>query len=167
MTITDTEVRNILLEAGLRRSAISIKDASYETTPRTEIHRIHAAWMRSMPEELKRRLDTHPVTGTPIKTRWLPKWIEDCFDCDNHAADFITFACRANALTGIRKKTTRHGLAAGTMSYRADGNGRYGPHAACWFINHQRKLNFYEPADDNIISLSEKERKSTWDGWCV
>ena len=118
-------------------------------------------WMAHLPEELKevRNINGHDIC--------VPRWFNDCFDCDNHCTGTLYHAQLTNAHTRATSGKKRGGILYGMLFYDAvpkEGNLRSGPHAINWFINYRRRLRFFESAEGRVIELTQEEIDSIWFG---
>lgn len=159
MILTHTELANKLRQAGIPAGAVRVLDRTFQTIERNEVENLFAKWIHFLPDDL---VLWRTLLGETIERR-LPVWLDSCWDCDNHSADFMTFCCRSNAYTCVKTGKPRGGLAVGKLCYQSMGNGRVGPHAINVFITEDGSVRFFEPADGQEIYLIKREIETTWD----
>lgn len=163
MLLTRDQVISALVAAGVYRPTWSILDDTYTTLDRAQVAEVYwPGWVNSLPNELTEARD---IGGG--KSRYFPKWIEGVYDCDDHAADFATYIVRCCAVWAAKNHAPRGGTPLGTMAYIAvekAGNRRVGGHDTTVFIDHELRVNWFEPADGNFIEPLPIEVASVWEG---
>lgn len=91
-------------------------------------------------------------------------------DCDTHGHVFMAHCVVGNWVKALRTKTRRGGLALGVIDYVAiakAGDGRAGGHDRNWFIDHDHKLNWFEPGDNAFPVMLREEVESITYGRAV
>lgn len=162
MLLTCDQVISALVAAGVYRPSWRILDDTYTTLDRAQVaNEYWPCWVQSLPQRLVEHRD---VGGKSVA---LPMWIENVFDCDDHAADFATYVRRCCAVYAVANLIPRGGTPLGTMAYIAvekAGNRRVGGHDTTVFIDHELRVNWFEPADGNFIDPLPIEVASVWEG---
>ena len=159
MLLTKAQCITLLTEAGVPKGALVFKDARLQTVSDNDVTLAHHKWMQTLPVELRDYKRFDRFGNESVRTPY-PKWLKECWDCDNHSLDFMTFICRSNAYKQATSGEDRGGIAFGHVSYKAESNRRSGWHAANVFIGHNEEVYFFEPADNYVINLSKRERES-------
>lgn len=160
MKLSSLQVMGIIEGANIDSRKFQLADRDWHTCSESFCHGNWSAWLQSLPNELKEYRNSIQ----------LPKWIAECFDCDNHSIGTFQHAQVGNALKEVRTAEKRGGLLYGILFYHAVAkpeNGRQGGHAINWFIDHEGKLRFFESAEDRVIELYEEERRSAWFGFAA
>jgi hypothetical protein len=138
------------------------KDASYDGLSPAWVREAWGYWVASLPERL-----THVVQIGGGKTEKRPLWRPEIFDCDNHALSFTAYAIECCAVDALATGRTRTGTALGSIDYTARNSRRVGRHAALWFADHDGAIHFFEPADGELITLTDGERASITEGFAA
>lgn len=163
MLLTQQQTIQTLQAAGVYRPSWSVVDTSYTTLDRHQVVNVYwPAWVESLPPELVERVQ---IGGG--KTIARPLWIANVFDCDDHTADFAVYVRRCCAAYAAKNLMQRGGTPLGSMSYIAvpkPGNRREGGHDAVVFIDHDGRVNWFEPADGSLIDPLPIEVASVWEG---
>jgi hypothetical protein len=158
--MTSTDLKNILMAAGLPATLWILPDRTFEPCSADFVGRNFDAWLDARPAELVLWGD---AGGKSMRLR--PKWIEGAGDCDNLALGTMAWAQVGNALKAA-KGTPRGGLAYGVIFYtaepRVDNRFMAGGHAINWFVDHNNRLQFFEPGSGLIVDLTPTERGSSW-----
>lgn len=156
MILSDHQIRTMFRELGCTEARGFLWDAQYRTCSLAWVEKSWEAYVKSLGDELT---ETATIRGT---LRRVPLYLKDAYDCDNHALCNMAHATKGHALSVAR--TGRYagvGLAKGWVSYIADPrhtNGfRHGRHAINWFIDHHRKIQFFEPGDGTVQYLTKSE----------
>jgi hypothetical protein len=138
------------------------KDASYDGLSPAWVREAWGYWVASLPERL-----THVVQIGGGKTEKRPLWRPEIYDCDNHALSFTAYVIDCCAVDALATGRTRTGTALGSIDYTARNSRRVGRHAALWFADHDGQIHFFEPADGELITLTDGERASITEGFAA
>lgn len=162
--MTQSDLRSLLVAAGLPASLWQLPDLTYETVTENFVMENWLAWLDARPEELVTRYDV----GGGLMRR-IPRWIESAGDCDNLAIGTTAWANTGNALAAVKRKQARGGLAYGFLFYVA-GPARLenfkiaGGHSINWFITPLNQVRFFEPGMGELVDLNTTERSTSWFG---
>lgn len=163
MNLIQAGVIDVLRGAGIYRPTWFLADSSLQTVDKDWVaNEAWPNWVASLPPQL---VNPWPVGGG--KTVMCPKWEAEVFDCDNHALDFNTYVVRCFAVDAIQRKVNNGAPAFGTMAYVAvpkAGNRRQGGHDINWFIGHDLKVYWFEPAEGIFVDPLPIEIASVFEG---
>lgn len=131
------EVITALAAGGYFRGQWDMDDLSYDAFSERFVDQAFEDWVHSLPECLR---TTRDIGGG--KTRIVPKWIAEVFDCDNHARSFGNFLNEAMAVDAVTRGVARGNAASGKFNFLVAADATKG-HARTWYINHDgRALSF-------------------------
>lgn len=164
MNLTNIELRNLLVAAGLAALNWQLPDDSYETVSEQWVLDNWAAWLDARPIEL---CFTKEVGGKTLRS--FPRWINNASDCDNLALGLMVHGDVGNGLAAFDRQEARGGLAFGTVFYTAEtarpaNYNAKGGHAVNWFVNHEGRVFFFEPGVGLLTELNPTERLGAWFG---
>ncbi len=161
--MTQSDLRSLLIAAGLPASLWQLPDSTYATMTPSRLIQIWSAWVEARPIELT---SARELGGG--KTRRVPRWIAEAGDCDNLALGLMSWADVGNAMA-VAGGASRDGLACGVLFYnagpaRAENFHVAGGHAINWLVGHDLTVQFFEPGVGEFTDLNTAERSSAWFG---
>lgn len=164
MHLTYKELRELLTAEKMPGFLWQFPDENYGTVSAEWVLENWSAWLDARPAQLVVWRD---AGGKRVRER--PLWLEEMSDCDNLALGTVTHAQVGNALAGQRTRLPRGGVAYGFLFYtagpaRPENFNVSGGHAINWFVDHERRLRFFEPGVGRIVELNAEERGSAWFG---
>lgn len=164
MTLTQSEVRQILTAAGFPAVLWQLPDEIYETVSREWVKENWSAWLESRPPELVVWGDAY---GKRVRLR--PLWVPNSRDCDNLALGTTAHGQEGNALAAVLRSQARGGVCYGFQFYvagpkRLENFGIEGGHSINWSINHERGVDLFEPGMGQFVDLNQTERSTSWFG---
>jgi hypothetical protein len=159
-TIDRSELGNLLIAKGVPMRQLMLKDRFYNLIDLSDVTLLFRSWLQYLPDSMVHR----KVVGE--SSRLLPVWMAETWDCDNHSLDFTTFACRSNAHTRLTGGV-RGGLALGRISYIGNSNGIHGGHAINSFVDHKKRVRFFDPGKGSEVVLNRTELSSIRDALFV
>lgn len=162
MSLTTQQLALALYAKGVPAHFWRWKDDTFDGLSAPWVLEAWVAWVRSLPVEL-----THMVQVGGDKTERRPLWQPESYDCDNHGLCFTAYIVQCCAVDAIRTGRTRTGTALGWIDYTARSARRHGRHAAIWFSDPDGAIHFFEPADGDLITLSDSERASITEGFAA
>jgi hypothetical protein len=152
------EVIQILIEAGYMRAGAewTLDDNAYDPLPVAFVEQAFEDWVHSLPAIL---CTVRDLGGG--KTRIVPKWIPEVYDCDNHARSFANFLDEALAVDAAVKGITRGNPSAGKFNFTRDDKEN---HARTWFIDTNRRARSFDPGMGELVTESIAELGSIFGG---
>lgn len=164
MSMTQSELQNILTAAGLPAVLWQLPDLTFEPCSSDFVGLNWEAWLDARPAEL---VVFGEVSGKRVRLR--PLWLEESDDCDNLAIGTMAWAQVGNARKAKLTGQPRGGLAYGFLFYqagpaRANNYNVSGGHAINWFVDYDNHVNFFEPGMGQLVELNTTERSTAWFG---
>jgi len=138
----------------LPREGYDLADKAFTTVAKADVDSLWSAWWGDLPGPLRRHNPQTQMRETA--------YLEDTWDCENQSEDFVSFVCRAAAVTRIATKAPRAGTLCGTWTYRAagSGGGYLGWHRAVIYVDKLDKVRFLQPQTGREFSPTGDEIKS-------
>lgn len=156
--LTYSEMLNVIEAAGIPWRVPELSDTVYSSVLSIDIERLWPAWVAALPAELRVR-DERRRQDEPV-------YLTHTYDCDNHCEDFVSFVCRAAAITALATKSPRGGTACGSFRYMATGSsGFYGRHRAVCYVNRARNLRFMQAQTGRHFTPTPEEIQSCNGMW--
>lgn len=106
-----------LSASALFRGNWRLDDNAYDALSSDFVALAWAAWVASLPDEL--------VSNTMIgggKTKRVPAWLPEVWDCDNGAKDFAVFLDRCCAVDAVKIGRTQGNSAPGVFDFCIHGD---------------------------------------------
>lgn len=166
MTLTQQQVRSILLAEGIPALGWQLPDLSFETVSAQWVEENYLARIASLPPELVTTLDV----GGGL-TRRVPLWIAEAGDCETWAIIFSAYGYIGNILKAVQSGQPRGGLAYGPLFYvsipRAECRYRAGMHSIQWYIDNDGQFRTYEEGTGDALELLPQEKATATFGLCA
>lgn len=158
--MTRADLTLALIKAGYYRGQWELDDIAFDAFSRDFVERAWAAWVESLPPELKEQ--RHIGGG---KTIAVPKHIPEVWDCDNQVRDFAVFVTRCLAVDAIASGRARGNAAGGIFKFLR-ATDPLQAHARFWFVDYEMTVN---PFDVGVgqFGLTSAENETIFGGGSV
>ncbi len=145
-----------LSAGGYFRGSWTLDDETHDALSVTFVEEAFEDWVHSLPNILRTVRD---IGGG--KTRLVPRWIAEVYDCDNLARSFANFLDEALAVDAASGGRTRGNPAAGKFNFTLDSGGG---HARVWFVDMFGNVRSFDPGIGELVTESATEKASIFAG---
>lgn len=156
--MTRVEVISALAAGTYFRGAWDLDDVAFDAFSDRFIDQAFGDWVQSLPECLR---TTRDVGGG--KTRLVPKWIPEVFDCDNHVKSFATYLNEAMAADAATRRVSRGNAASGIFKFWLEVNADKA-HARLWYITHDGVARSFDPGTGERVTETQDEKETIFGG---
>lgn len=159
--MTRVEIIQALATGAYFRGAWDLDDVAFDAFSDRFIEQAFEDWVHSLPECLR---TTRDIGGG--KTRLVPKWIPEVFDCDNHVRSFATYLDEAMAADAVTRGITRGNAASGIFKFWVECDPNKA-HARLWYVNHEGVARSFDVGMGERVAETTAEKETIFGGGSI